>query len=111
LLISPFSNTTLILKSPEQFRYDRSYSSDKDDKSTIKNKNRSTAILMFAVIIATIGLSYAAVPLYRMFCTMTGYGGTVKTGRSSAEVFDEYDTQKEIAEMNPIRIFFNSDVR
>ena len=29
-----------------------------------------------AILIA--GLGYAAVPLYRMFCQATGYGGTVR---------------------------------
>lgn len=109
----PFSNTHVIFR-PEfqyQYRYERSYSSNKNDESDVKNKNRSTAMLMFAVIIATIGLAYAAVPLYRMFCTLTGYGGTVKTGRSSAEAFEEFDKQTEEVEMRPIRVYFNSDVR
>ena len=33
---------------------------------------------MLGVALATMGLSYAAVPLYRMFCQATGFGGTVK---------------------------------
>lgn len=32
-----------------------------------------------------LGLSYAFVPLYRMFCQATGYGGTVKEGHSVEE--------------------------
>src|SRR5215813_10311181 len=30
----------------------------------------------FAVVVGMVGLSYAAVPLYYMFCRATGYGGT-----------------------------------
>jgi cytochrome c oxidase assembly protein subunit 11 len=30
----------------------------------------------FAVVIGMVGMSYAAVPLYYMFCRATGYGGT-----------------------------------
>ena len=30
-----------------------------------------------AIAIVVTGLSYAAVPLYRIFCQATGYGGTV----------------------------------
>src|SRR3954468_1969939 len=30
----------------------------------------------FAVVVAMAGASYAAVPLYYMFCAATGYGGT-----------------------------------
>ena len=33
---------------------------------------------MLAVALGTIGLSYASVPLYRMFCQATGFGGTPK---------------------------------
>jgi cytochrome c oxidase assembly protein subunit 11 len=29
-----------------------------------------------------LGLSYFAVPLYRLFCSATGYGGTVSEGRT-----------------------------
>ncbi len=35
---------------------------------------------LIAVAIATVGASYAAVPLYRVFCQQTGYGGTVQEG-------------------------------
>ena len=40
---------------------------------------RSNAVLaggLAAVIVGMAGLSFAAVPLYRMFCAVTGYGGT-----------------------------------
>lgn len=29
-----------------------------------------------AIVVGTLGLSYAAVPLYRAFCRVTGFGGT-----------------------------------
>jgi cytochrome c oxidase assembly protein subunit 11 len=39
---------------------------------------RNIAVLAscFAVVIGMLGMSYAAVPLYDMFCRATGYGGT-----------------------------------
>jgi cytochrome c oxidase assembly protein subunit 11 len=39
---------------------------------------RNIAVLAscFAVVIGMVGMSYAAVPLYYMFCRATGYGGT-----------------------------------
>ena len=39
---------------------------------------RNDAVLAgcFAVVIGMVGASYAAVPLYYMFCRATGYGGT-----------------------------------
>jgi cytochrome c oxidase assembly protein subunit 11 len=33
-----------------------------------------------AVAVGMVGASYAAVPLYRAFCQLTGWGGTVKRG-------------------------------
>ena len=38
--------------------------------------NRRVAALLFGLTAAMIGLSFAAVPLYRMFCQATGYDGT-----------------------------------
>src|SRR5258706_5400384 len=39
---------------------------------------RNDAVLAgcFAVVVGMVGASYAAVPLYYMFCRATGYGGT-----------------------------------
>ena len=33
-----------------------------------------------ATIVGMVGLSFAAVPLYRVFCAATGYGGTPQIG-------------------------------
>lgn len=44
---------------------------------------RSNAVLaagLASVIGGMVGLSFASVPLYRMFCEATGYGGTPKIG-------------------------------
>jgi cytochrome c oxidase assembly protein subunit 11 len=44
---------------------------------------RSSTVLGFslvAVIAGMVGLSFAAVPLYRVFCAVTGYGGTPQIG-------------------------------
>ena len=38
--------------------------------------------LILTQLILTLGLSYAAVPLYRAFCAATGYSGTPMTDRS-----------------------------
>jgi len=45
------------------------------------NGNRSNtriAVACFAVFAAMVGVSYAAVPLYQLFCQVTGYGGTTQ---------------------------------
>jgi cytochrome c oxidase assembly protein subunit 11 len=39
-------------------------------------KHRNVAIACAIVAVGMVGMSYAAVPLYRMFCQVTGFGGT-----------------------------------
>ncbi|MBB4613221.1 cytochrome c oxidase assembly protein [Novosphingobium taihuense] len=46
-------------------------------------KNRKVALLAAGGALAMLGLGYASVPLYRLFCQVTGYGGT--TQRATAE--------------------------
>jgi len=38
-----------------------------------------TAAVLFGVVGGMVGLSFASVPLYRLFCQVTGYGGTPNT--------------------------------
>ncbi|ACB94376.1 cytochrome c oxidase assembly protein [Beijerinckia indica] len=42
-----------------------------------------SAILVTGVIFGMLGLSFAAVPLYRMFCAATGYGGTTQVAKEA----------------------------
>ena len=37
---------------------------------------------LVAFVVAMVGLTYASVPLYRMFCQATGFGGTVQQGKT-----------------------------
>ena len=46
-------------------------------------RNMALAVGLLSVAIGMVGLSFAAVPLYRIFCQVTGYGGT--TQRAVAE--------------------------
>ncbi len=43
---------------------------------TRQRRDHVVAVVCFSVVAGMIGLSYAAVPLYRLFCQVTGYGGT-----------------------------------
>lgn len=49
----------------------------------IDNRNKRTALIAAACAFAMLGLGFAAVPLYRIFCQVTGFGGT--TQRATAE--------------------------
>lgn len=48
-------------------------------KNSQNVKLKSTLFYAAAGAVFTVGLSYAAVPLYRMFCAAYSYGGKLKT--------------------------------
>ena len=48
-----------------------------------KGRHRRVALSIIGIVVAMGGLSYASVPLYQMFCRVTGYGGTTQ-GASTA---------------------------
>jgi len=43
-----------------------------------QHSNRLVAAACFATFAGMIGVAYAAVPLYQLFCQVTGYGGTTQ---------------------------------
>jgi cytochrome c oxidase assembly protein subunit 11 len=43
-----------------------------------KRRNGRTAFWLAGVLVAMIGLTAASVPLYRLFCQVTGFGGTTQ---------------------------------
>lgn len=65
---------------------------------------RSTLYYVTAAGIVTAGLSYAAVPLYRLFCQAYSYGGTTQTGHDASKVAD-----MEAVQHRQIKIKFNAD--
>ena len=46
------------------------------------NKNTKTLAALLLVVAAMVGLSFAAVPLYSLFCQITGFGGTPQISSS-----------------------------
>ena len=44
--------------------------------STLQRRNRKVGLTMIGIAAAMVGLGYASVPLYRIFCQVTGFGGT-----------------------------------
>ena len=65
-------------------------------------KIKFTAFLVVSIIVGMISLSYAAVPLYDLFCRTTGFGGTpvAKKDIINNETINSID----------IKMQFNSDV-
>lgn len=44
----------------------------------LERQHKKVALSAFALVCVMVGLSFAAVPLYQIFCQVTGYGGTTK---------------------------------
>ena len=44
----------------------------------MNRRNATTVALLAAVVCGMVGLSFASVPLYRLFCQATGFGGTTQ---------------------------------
>ncbi|HEV7276913.1 MAG TPA: cytochrome c oxidase assembly protein [Devosiaceae bacterium] len=42
------------------------------------NRNNRLAIMLVAIVVGMVGMAYAAVPLYTLFCQVTGFGGTTQ---------------------------------
>lgn len=74
----------------------------------LRAANRNFAGYMLAVAVGVVGLSYASVPLYRVFCQATGFGGTVRDGGDDAFV-TPLAAAAPVAG-RPLRIRFNADV-
>ncbi|GGB60178.1 cytochrome c oxidase assembly protein [Blastomonas aquatica] len=57
-------------------------------------RNRRAGIIALCLAIGMLGLGYAAVPLYRIFCEATGFGGTtMKVSEATAASFAATDRQ------------------
>ena len=69
----------------------------------LERKNRRIFLIFLTLVISMVGLSYASVPLYDLFCKMTGYGGTpqITLGGGNSKNFEQ----------NPkVRVMFNTDI-
>lgn len=53
------------------------------DHGAIARRKRWTAASLAAVVIGMVGLSFAAVPLYDLFCRVTGFGGTTQVAEAA----------------------------
>ena len=63
--------------------------------------NRRVAVICLSVFVGMIGAAYASVPLYKRFCQLTGFGGTVRQAEAAPTTVLE----------RPITIRFDTNVR
>jgi len=77
--------------------------------SRTQKKNSKVGLWLAATVLGVVGLSYASVPLYRIFCQVTGYGGTVKEFENKAS--KDYSILAPTKNpLRPLRIHFISNV-
>ena len=60
--------------------------------TAVAAKNNRMAGIVVAVVVGMVGLAYASVPLYELFCRVTGYGGTTQR----AELFDAHAIDRDM---------------
>ena len=68
---------------------------------SLSKKNNSALLWAFVVVFFMLGLSFASVPLYDLFCRVTGYAGTVQRASLAPGSTGQY---------NNIQIRFDSNI-
>lgn len=76
----------------------------------LRRRNRIVAGLVGVIFLGMVGAAYAAVPIYRAFCQLTGYDGTVrKADAAPDEVLDKTLTIRFDANVHDLPWSFNAD--
>ncbi|KAI0439793.1 cytochrome c oxidase assembly protein CtaG/Cox11-domain-containing protein [Xylaria telfairii] len=77
-----------------------------------KYKNRTTMFYTISIILGTVAFSYGSVPLYKMICQTTGWGGTpVKApGHGGSADGDPASRLVPVKDARRIRVTFNASV-
>jgi cytochrome c oxidase assembly protein subunit 11 len=68
--------------------------------NTTKRRNIRTGFVILSVVLGMAALSYAAVPFYRIFCQVTGFGGTTQVAQAAPakdKILDRIITVKFVA--------------
>ena len=52
--------------------------------AAVQARNRRLAFVLVLLVAGMVGLAFAAVPLYRLFCQVTGFGGTTRVATAPA---------------------------
>ncbi|XP_047464992.1 cytochrome c oxidase assembly protein COX11, mitochondrial [Mugil cephalus] len=69
-----------------------------------KTQNKTVLTYIAAAGVGMIGLAYASVPLYRLYCQASGLGGTAVAGHDA----DQVETMQPVKE-RVIKVTFNAD--
>lgn len=66
----------------------------------MRARSRITALVLSGVAVGMVGLAYAAEPLYKAFCAVTGFGGTTQVAT---------ERPKEILD-RVVRVYFDANI-
>lgn len=68
----------------------------------LRRKNKKIFTIILGIAFGMLAFSFAAVPLYRVFCQATGWGGTIKqAAQNTSPVYDREMTVKFNADVDP----------
>ncbi|KAK9831942.1 hypothetical protein WJX81_001558 [Elliptochloris bilobata] len=78
-------------------------------------RSADQGLYLMALVVGMVGVTYASVPLYRMFCQATGFGGTVQQGRTVETKLREREARRDdaleaAAAAREVTVSFNADV-
>ena len=48
-------------------------------------RNARTGVVLLSIVAGMVGLTFASVPLYRLFCQVTGFGGTTQVAETTPD--------------------------
>ncbi len=68
--------------------------------SDLGRRNKFVAFAAVSLVAGMVGMSYAAVPLYKLFCAVTGFGGTTQRADAAPALILDRD----------VTVRFNADV-
>ena len=74
-----------------------------------RRRHSRVTVALLALVLFMGGASFASVPLYRLFCQVTGYGGT-PTSKNAAETVAVSVAETAAGEIVPVTVRFNADV-
>lgn len=69
--------------------------------SKTEEKNKQLLWSLCAIVVGMAGLAYASVPLYDLFCRVTGFGGTTQVADSVPDTILDRE----------VKVLFNTDVQ
>ena len=72
-----------------------------ENQPDLNKRNAKSLAMVGFVVVAMVGLAYASVPLYDLFCKVTGFGGTTQIAQSGATT---------IVDGHEVKVRFNSHI-